>query len=74
MKDGAIYYSVGALMYTPANRTDIVDKLIRNAFGEKFSLAFCLEDTINDNCVEEAEDILVSTINSLYDASEKFNF
>lgn len=74
MKDGAIYYSVGALMYTPANRTDIVDKLMRNAFGEKFSLAFCLEDTINDNCVEEAEDILVSTINSLYDASEKFNF
>lgn len=66
MKNNAIYYSVGALMYCPANKEDIVDKLVANEFGEKFSLAFCLEDTINDNKVEEAEAVLVETIKDLY--------
>lgn len=66
MKDDVIYYSVGALMYCPANNTKIVDKLVKNEFGTKFSLALCLEDTINDNKVEEAEVILVETIKDLY--------
>lgn len=70
MKDKSIYYSVGALMYCPANNTGIVDKLLHNEFGNKFSLAFCLEDTINDNKVEEAEEILVETIKKLYDYIE----
>lgn len=67
MKNNAIYYSVGALMYCPANNTGIVKKLVNNEFGEKFSLAFCLEDTINDNKVEEAEEILIETIKKLHD-------
>lgn len=71
MKDNAIYYSVGALMYCPANNMKIVDKLLRNEFGDKFSLAFCLEDTINDNKVEEAEAILVDTIKDLYRLSKR---
>lgn len=71
MKNNAIYYSVGALMYCPANKEDIVDKLIANEFGEKFSLAFCLEDTINDNKVEEAENILVETIKDLYKSHKR---
>lgn len=67
MKNNKIYYSVGALMYTPANNRGIVEKLKTNEFGDKFSLAFCLEDTINDNKVEEAEEILVDTMHQLYD-------
>ena len=70
MKDNVMYYSVGAFMYCPANNTGIVKKLVKNTFGEKFSLAFCLEDTINDNKVEEAEEILVKTINSLYETRQ----
>ncbi|MCM1215046.1 MAG: HpcH/HpaI aldolase/citrate lyase family protein [Lachnospiraceae bacterium] len=66
MKDDAIYYSVGALMYTPANNKDIMSKLLCNSFGTKFSLAFCLEDTISDYRVAEAEAILVDTIKALY--------
>lgn len=66
MKNDVIYYSVGALMYCPANNLTIVDKLVKNEFGDKFSLAFCLEDTINDNKVEEAEAILVETICDIY--------
>lgn len=67
MKDGVVYYSVGALMYCPANNRGIVDKLLKNEFGTKFSLALCLEDTINDNMVEEAERILVDTLETLND-------
>ena len=65
MKDEAIYYSVGALMYTPANNRQICSKLLNNAFGTKYSLAFCLEDTIPDNKVEQAEEILVDTLKQL---------
>lgn len=61
-----INYSVGALLYCPANNRGIVDKLKREEFGTKFSLAFCLEDTINDDKVEEAEEILVETIKELH--------
>lgn len=66
MKNNSIYYSVGALLYCPANNTGIIEKLRKEEFGTKFSLAFCLEDTINDNKVEEAEEILVETIQKLY--------
>lgn len=58
-------------MYCPANNTTILNKLKRNQFGEKFSLAFCLEDTINDNRVAEAEAILVKTLQNLYLAHEE---
>lgn len=71
MKDNVIYYSVGALMYCPANNTTIIDKLVKNEFGTKFSLAFCLEDTINDNKVEEAEVILVETIRDLFKMNKR---
>lgn len=70
MKNDKIYYSVGALMYCPANNKGIVKKLVHNEFGNKFSLAFCLEDTINDNKVEEAEQILVETVAELYRLKE----
>lgn len=66
MKDNILYYSVGALLYCPANRESIVDSIIHEKFGDKFSLALCLEDTINDDFVEEAEQILVKSLNSIY--------
>lgn len=66
MKDNIIYYSVGALLYCPANKLSISDSIKEEKFGTKFSLALCLEDTINDNYVEEAEKILVDTIGKIY--------
>lgn len=59
-------YSVGALLYTPANRTSVVDK-IRNGVWDnyKYSLAFCLEDTINPNHVEHAVRTLFETLHDL---------
>ena len=74
MKNDIKYYSVGALMYTPANNKTIVQNLLKNKFGTKFSLAFCLEDTINDDMVEEAEDDLILTLKSLYHLAKTESF
>ena len=52
-------YSVGALLYCPANHTGIVNSLANEKFGKQFSLALCLEDTIQDSCVADAENMLV---------------
>lgn len=71
MKDSILYYSVGPLLYCPANHPGIVRSLCCERFGRQFSLAMCLEDTIADNHVAEAEAQLVSTIHTLFDCSVK---
>lgn len=60
-------YHVGALLYCPANNESIVNSLVQEKFGRQFSLALCLEDTIQDNCVAEAEETLIASIRSLND-------
>ena len=66
MKNAMLYYSVGALLYCPANNYKIVNSLVNEKFGNNFSLALCLEDTISDDCVSEAENILITSLTSLY--------
>lgn len=67
MKDDKIYYSVGPLLYCPANNESIVRSLTREKFGKKYSLALCLEDTINDDFVEEAERIMIGSLQKIYE-------
>ncbi|MEZ3462996.1 MAG: HpcH/HpaI aldolase/citrate lyase family protein [Lachnospiraceae bacterium] len=74
MNNSLLYYSVGALLYCPANRRTIADSIINNRFGTKYSLALCLEDTIRDDCVAEAEHILADTLHRLDTASGKKAF
>lgn len=74
MKDSVLYYSVGALLYCPANKESIVDSIITEKFGNKFSLALCLEDTINDYFVTEAEQTLISSIDRIYISYQKQPF
>ena len=62
MIDSKLYYSVGALLYCPANNKTIADSIICEHFGKQFSLALCLEDTINDQFLLEAETILIQTL------------
>lgn len=65
MNNSLLYYSVGALLYCPANKKTIVDSIVNNRFGTKYSLAMCLEDTIRDDCVAEAEHILTDSLHRL---------
>lgn len=66
LKNNVLYYSVGALLYCPANKPNIADSIISEKFGTRFSLALCLEDTINRNFVKEAEHVLHESLNQIY--------
>lgn len=74
MKDSKLYYSVGALLYCPANNESIANSIIHEKFGRQFSLALCLEDTINDNCLEEAEQKLITSIRKIHEAAASRDF
>lgn len=74
MKNDILYYSVGALLYCPANKTDIADSIINEKFGQKFSLALCLEDTISDSFVTQSEQILTASLQKIYQNLEKKDF
>lgn len=74
MNNSLLYYSVGALLYCPANRKTIVDSITRQRFGTKYSLALCLEDTIRDDCVAEAEHILTNSLCQLAKRTEQETF
>ncbi|MGN0298986.1 MAG: HpcH/HpaI aldolase/citrate lyase family protein [Lachnospiraceae bacterium] len=74
MKLSSLYYSVGALLYCPANNTTIAESIIQQKFDIPYSLALCLEDTIADNCVTQAEQILLYTIKKINGTLEKKQF
>lgn len=74
MKNSKLYYSVGPLLYCPANNSSITRSLTENRFGTGYSLALCLEDTIGDNFVTQAEDILVRSLNTLFKVSQNTAF
>ena len=48
-------YSIGGLLYVPAMNKKVPQKVKDGRFPNLTSLAFCLEDTIKDECLEEAE-------------------
>ena len=74
MKDQIIYYSVGPLLYCPANKATIAQSIIQEKFGSHFSLALCLEDTINDHFVAEAEQALLQSLRDIYKARQDKEF
>ena len=74
MKNLSLYYSVGPLLYCPASRETIAQSIISQSFGSCFSLSLCLEDTINDSCVESAEHTLAESLGRIYRARSQQTF
>ena len=74
MKDSFIYYTVGALLYCPANNESIAKSIIQERFGSKYSLALCLEDTIRDEYVPEAEQKLIASLQTVLLERQTKNF
>jgi len=74
MKNSVLYYSVGPLLYCPANHISIANTIINGRFGEGYSLALCLEDTICDANVQEAETLLVKSLQEIYHARQEHTF
>ncbi len=50
-----LQYKVGGLLYMPAFQRNFVHKLAQNKLPKLSSVAFCLEDSIQDSAVDEAE-------------------
>lgn len=67
-------YEVGALLYAPALNDTVVKSITNEKFGNKYSMAFCLEDTVSDDAVESAEKQLVDTLKQIYFAKKEKNF
>ena len=74
MKDSSIYYSVGALLYTAANNTSIINDIIYEKFNIPFSLAFSFDTTSNDVEADKAENILIKSLDKLYVSKKESNF
>lgn len=64
-------YSIGGLLYAPGMNRKVPQKIKDGAFPALTSLAFCLEDTIQDDCLEEAELILKEVLGELSEIDEK---
>ena len=58
-------YSVGGLLYAPAMNRKVPKKVKENAIPNLTALAFCLEDTIKDDCLPEAEKSLGEVLKEL---------
>lgn len=64
-------YAVGALLYSPATNLSIADSIIKGEFKMPYSIALCLEDSIDDSAVELAEKQLIKTIEKIHTAWEQ---
>ena len=63
-------YSVGALLYCPALNNKIAKNIAAEEFGNKYSLALCLEDTIAPDMVEQAEQQVRETLKQIYQVKQ----
>lgn len=64
-------YALGATLYMPATRLDIAESIIKRKYPQMMSLTVCLEDSIKDDEVCKAENILISNLECIKDAEDK---
>ena len=60
-----LQYKIGGLLYMPAFQSNIIQKIAENRLSHLNSVAFCLEDSINDDSLNEAEKSLKIILNQL---------
>ena len=60
-----LQYKVGALLYMPAFQTNIISKITGNKLPHLTSAAFCLEDSIQDASLDDAEKSLQFILHEL---------
>lgn len=58
-------YAVGAMLYCPALNRDVVSHILERKFEAPYSMTLCLEDSIADSAVEEAEEQLFRSLHAL---------
>ena len=68
MNNMELRYSVGALLYSPALNMKITTSILSGQFGNNYSIALCLEDTIADSAVGHALNQMEKTFATLHSA------
>ena len=68
MNNMELRYSVGALLYSPALNRKIITSILSGQFGNNYSIALCLEDTIADSAVGHALNQMEKTFATLHSA------
>jgi len=58
-------YQVGGLLYSPASNEAIAEKIINKEIPFLTSVALCLEDSISDDAVDEAEQTLAGILKTV---------
>ena len=58
MNKNILQYMVGGLLYMPAFQKNIIEKIKSKSIDYLTSIAFCLEDSIRDEALTEAEEYL----------------
>lgn len=66
-------YAIGGLMYMPALRTDIAEIIVTRKYEDLMSVAICLEDSIQDFALGQAEQQLCETVKQLKLVQEDTN-
>lgn len=66
-----LQYTLGGLLYMPATNTKIVDDLINKKYPYLKSFVLCLEDSIGDSMIMEAERSVGQILNNIADAINK---
>ncbi len=64
-------YRVGGLLYSPAINQGVAQKILDKVWADLTAVAFCLEDSIQDDALESAEQGLKSTLEALAPMSEE---
>ena len=59
-------YAIGANLYMPGTQNNIFKKLIHNDFREIGAITLCLEDSIQEDEVAEAENNILKILNDLF--------
>ena len=60
-----LQYMVGGLLYMPAFQINVIDKIKSNSIKCLTSIAFCLEDSIRDEALGEAENALLHILQEI---------
>ena len=69
-----LQYALGGMLYMPANRTKIAEDILTNKHTYMHSVCLDLEDAIGDNAVEEAIQILKTTLSQIHQAITQKTF
>lgn len=69
-----LQYAIGGLLYMPGTNTKIAKKILAKENPNIKSMVLCLEDSIGDSMVEQAEECVKSTLSTLKNAIDSNSF